>query len=103
VVYRRLAWYSLPDTGKKGMIDIIEERAQEGQLEIRKMDDKIYQRLLTRGYKGLTADNEAEWWEAGRQLRRRLIGRIYTQELVERAESIALKYADKNQLANWKK
>ena len=103
IVIRRPAWEPLPEAGKKGFLDIIEERAHDGQLEIRKTDDKIFQRLLTRGYKGLTADKESEWWEAGRALRRRLIGRIYTQELVERAESIALKYADKNQLANWKK
>ncbi len=103
VVVRRPAWDALPETGKKGMVDIIKERAHEGQLEIREMDDKIYKRLLERGYKGLTPDKESEWWDAGRDLRRRLIGRVYTQQLVERAEQIALKYADKNQLANWKK
>jgi TRAP-type C4-dicarboxylate transport system substrate-binding protein len=35
VVVRRAAWDPLPETGKKGMLDIIEERAREGQLEIR--------------------------------------------------------------------
>lgn len=102
VVMRREAWESMPESGKKGMTDIIEERALEGQLEIRKVDDKIFKRLLERGYTGIEPTNEAEWWDAGRQLRRHLVGRIYTEELVNKAEAIALKYADKNQLAHWK-
>jgi TRAP-type C4-dicarboxylate transport system substrate-binding protein len=98
VVYRRGAWDPLPDGAKEAVNSLIEERAAEGQADIRKMDDKTFDRLLKRGFKGLEAENEAEWWDAGKQLRRRLVGRIYTQQLVDRAESIALKYADKQQL-----
>jgi hypothetical protein len=58
--------------------------------------------LLERGFKTVDADDPGEWWEAGRKLRQRLVGRIYTQKLVDRAEEIALKYADKEQVKYWK-
>jgi TRAP-type C4-dicarboxylate transport system substrate-binding protein len=103
IVIRRPAWDALPEVGRKGINDIIEERAREAQLEIREADDKIYDRLLKRGYTAVEAQNPAEWWAAGRQLRRRLIGRLYTAELVDRAEKIALQYADQEQLAYWNK
>jgi TRAP-type C4-dicarboxylate transport system substrate-binding protein len=103
IVVRRPAWDPLPESGKKAMMSIVAERAHDQQLEIRKEDDTIYERLLKRGYTAVSPDDQAEWWEAGRQLRRRLVGRIYTKELVDKAEQIALKYADKEQLAYWKK
>ncbi len=103
VVIRRPAWEPLPESGKKGMTQIVSEQAHDNQVEIRKEDDKIFSRLLKRGYTAVKAEDPGEWWEAGRQLRRRLVGRIYTQALVDKAEKIALKYADKEQLAYWKK
>jgi TRAP-type transport system periplasmic protein len=102
IVIRRAAWDQMPEAGRNGITEIVEERSRESQLEIREMDDKIYGRLLKRGYTALRPTDQGEWWEAGRQLRRRLVGRIYTQDLVERTEQIALKYADKEQLAFWK-
>lgn len=98
IVYRRGAWDPLPDGAKEAVSSLIDERAKQGQEDIRKMDDKTFDRLAKRGLKPMEAENEAEWWEAGKQLRRRLVGRIYTQALVEKAETIALKYADKQQL-----
>jgi TRAP-type C4-dicarboxylate transport system substrate-binding protein len=103
IVIRRPAWDQMAESGKKGIMDIIKERAREAQLDIREIDDEIYGRLLKRGYTALHPADAGEWWEAGRQLRRRLVGRIYTAELVQKAEDIALKYADKEQLAYWKK
>jgi TRAP-type C4-dicarboxylate transport system substrate-binding protein len=103
VLFRRAAWDALPDEAKKAMADIVDERAKEDQLDIRKTDDRVFKRLLKRGYTGVDATNPAEWWDAGRELRKRLIGRVYTQALVDKAEKIALKFADKEQLAYWKK
>jgi len=34
----------------------------------------------------------------GHKLRKRMVGRIYTQKLVDKAERIAMKYADEEQL-----
>jgi TRAP-type C4-dicarboxylate transport system substrate-binding protein len=103
IVIRRAAWEPLPEAGKKGMLDIVEEQSAEQQQKIRKADDQIFDRLLKRGYTALKPADQAEWWDAGRALRRRLVGRIYTQALVDRAEAIALKYADKEQLEYFKK
>lgn len=103
ILLRRPAWEALPEAGKKGMTDIIEERTAEAQQKIREEDDSVYKRLLQRGHKPLRPSDPGEWWAAGKKLRRSLVGRIYTQALVDRAEKIALKYADKEQLAYWNK
>lgn len=103
IVIRKPAWDPLPESGKKGMMDIVAERSREQQLKIRTEDDKIFDRLLKRGYTAVQPADQAEWWDAGRALRRRLVGRIYTQALVDKAEQIALKYADKEQLEYFKK
>jgi TRAP-type C4-dicarboxylate transport system substrate-binding protein len=103
VVVRREAWDALPEAGRKGMDDIVKERTAEAQQKIRDMDDKIFARLLTRGYTGLKPDKPGEWWAAGKELRRKMIGRLYTKELVDRAEKLAIKFADKEQLAYWDK
>jgi TRAP-type C4-dicarboxylate transport system substrate-binding protein len=101
VIFRRGAWDDLPEVAKKAMHDIVDEQAADQQKDIRKADDKIYKRLLKRGFTGVAAENNKEWWDAGKKLRRRLVGRVYTKKLVDQAEKIALKYADKEQLANW--
>lgn len=101
VIFRRGAWDDLPEVAKKAMHDIVDEQAADQQKDIRKADDKIYKRLLKRGFTGVAAENNKEWWDAGKKLRRRLVGRVYTKKLVDEAEKIALKYADKEQLANW--
>jgi hypothetical protein len=67
------------------------------------MDDKVFDRLLTRGYTALKPDQPAEWWAAGKALRQKLVGRLYTQDLVDRAEKLAIKYADAEQLKYWNK
>jgi TRAP-type transport system periplasmic protein len=103
VVFRRGAWDPLPDNAKEAFRAIIEERAAEAQQDIREMDDKAYKRLTERGLKPTDADDEAEWWAAGKALRRRLVGRIYTQALVDKAETIALKYADAQQMKYFNK
>ncbi|MDH5672709.1 MAG: TRAP transporter substrate-binding protein DctP [Myxococcales bacterium] len=102
VLFRREAWDNMPEVAKKAMQDIVDERAKNDQRELRMTDEKIYKRLLKRGFTAVDAQDPAEWWNAGKQLRHRLVGRIYTKKLVDKAEKIALKYADKEQLAYWK-
>lgn len=102
-VFRRESWDKLPEPAQQAMLDIVKERARKAQLDIRKADEKAFKRLLKRGYTALDAQDPAEWWNAGHELRRRMVGRIYTQSLVDRAERIAMKYASKEQLAYWKK
>jgi TRAP-type C4-dicarboxylate transport system substrate-binding protein len=97
-VFRRGAWDPLPDIAKKAIQDIANERREQAQIDIRKADDKALQKLLSRGYTPLRAADPNEWWEAGKKLRRTMVGRLYTKELVARAEKIALQYATKDQL-----
>jgi TRAP-type C4-dicarboxylate transport system substrate-binding protein len=103
LVLRRQAWEALPDAARKAIDAELAERVQSSQLEIRKADDAIFQRLLSRGYTAVRPSQPAEWWAAGRMLRRHLVGRAYSQALVDRVEQLALKYADKEQLSQWGK
>lgn len=102
---RREAWDAMPQTGRDAINVMVKEQAREGQIDIRKDDEKAYRKLLKRGYTPLTATSEQldEWWDVGHKLRKRMIGRIYTKQLVEKAEAIAMKYADKDQKARFAK
>ena len=93
-VFRRPAWDALPKQVQDSMISLSAERARENQLELRKQDERTYQRLVQRGHIPLRTSNPKEWWDAGRALRQRMVGRVYTKELVEKAEQIAAKYAE---------
>jgi TRAP-type C4-dicarboxylate transport system substrate-binding protein len=93
-VFRRPAWDSLPKNVQDSMNKLSAERAQENQIDVRKQDERTYQRLIQRGHTPVRAKNEKEWWDAGKALRQRMIGRIYTKELVEKAEQISAKYAE---------
>jgi TRAP-type transport system periplasmic protein len=93
-VFRRGAWDSLPKNVQDSMIKLSDEQRQENQIELRKQDERTYQKLISRGHKTQKAKNEKEWWDAGKVLRQRMIGRVYTKELVDKAEQIAAKYAE---------
>jgi TRAP-type C4-dicarboxylate transport system substrate-binding protein len=94
-VFRKGAWEGLPKAAQDSMLKLSGESAHENQLDLRKQDERTFQRLVQRGHKPLKAKNEQEWWDAGKALRSRLVGRVYTKELVDRAEEIALKYAER--------
>jgi len=50
MVLRRRAWDGLPAVAKEAIDDIIDERAQDSQRDMRKTDDKVFRRLLKRGF-----------------------------------------------------
>lgn len=93
-VFRRPAWDGLPKNVQDNMLKLSAERAHENQIKLRKQDETTFQRLVQRGHTPLKAKNEKEWWDAGRNLRARMVGRVYTKDLVTKAEQIALKYAE---------
>jgi TRAP-type C4-dicarboxylate transport system substrate-binding protein len=93
-VFRRGAWDGLPKNVQDSMIKLSGEQRQKNQLELRKQDERTYLKLVERGHVPLKAKNEKEWWDAGKALRQRMIGRVYTKELVDKAEAIAAKYAE---------
>jgi TRAP-type C4-dicarboxylate transport system substrate-binding protein len=100
-LFRRGAWDPLPDNVKDAMHQLAEERRVDAQQDMRETDDKAYKKLLKRGYTALDADDPKEWWNAGKVLRRKMVGRLYTADLVEKAEKIAMKYATPEQRKNY--
>ena len=92
--FRRGAWDALPKNVQESMIKLSHERAQKNQIEARKNDERTFAKLIQRGQQPFKLKNEPEWAAAGSNLRKRMIGRIYTQELVTRAEAIAARYPD---------
>jgi TRAP-type C4-dicarboxylate transport system substrate-binding protein len=101
-VFRRQAWDALPPVVQESMLTLSEERRVDAQRRMRKYDERSFTFLAKRGVTAVTAKDPAEWWDAGHELRKRMIGRVYTRALVGEAEKIAMKYADAEQLAHWK-
>jgi TRAP-type C4-dicarboxylate transport system substrate-binding protein len=93
-VFRRPAWEALPKNVQDSINSLWQERVRDNQLKVRKEDEQTYKRLIQRGHTPLKTTKEKEWWDAGKALRQRMVGRIYTKDLVEKAEAISLKYAD---------
>ena len=93
-IFRRGAWDALKPDQQAAIEKLAVGQRDKSQAMLRGADDRAYKKLVERGHIPLRPDNEQEWWDAGNSLRRKLIGRIYTKELVERAEAIAKKYAD---------
>ena len=57
---------------------------------VRRDDAVAYEILMKRGIEALdTGPHRAEWEEAGRQTRERLVGRIFSRSLLEEAEAAA--------------
>lgn len=92
--FRRPAWDALPANVQEAMVQLSHKRSQKAQIEARKNDERVFQRLLERGQRAVPVKNEADWIAAGVSLRKRMIGRIYTSELVAKAEQIAARYPD---------
>jgi TRAP-type C4-dicarboxylate transport system substrate-binding protein len=90
---RRGAWEALPENAKNSMNELADERRVKNQIEIRKADERAYIKLVERGHKPVKLTNVAEWQKAGAAVREHMVGRVYTRELVTKAESIAKQYA----------
>jgi len=95
-VIRRPAWEALPEAAQKSMLELAVEAKAKNQSEVRKADELTYNKLVERGHKPIKLENIADWIKAGSQVRDRMVGRIYTRELLTKAESIAKQYADPN-------
>jgi len=88
-VFRRALWEQLEPKHREAFEFLTRRDARKSQLEIRQADQEIFERLLTRGHTALEPRNREEWVAMGEKLRKRMIGRIYTQEIVSRAERIS--------------
>jgi TRAP-type transport system periplasmic protein len=92
-VIRRGAWDALPEIVQKSMLKLAADRREKNQIDIRKADERAYLKLVERGHKPVRLQLD-EWRKLGVTLRSRMIGRIYTQELVDRAQKIASQFPD---------
>jgi TRAP-type C4-dicarboxylate transport system substrate-binding protein len=95
-VIRRGAWEALPENVQKSMLSLADEQRQKNQIEIRKADERAYQKLVERGHLPIKIEQISEWEKIGSSVREHMIGRIYTKELVAKAEAIAAQYKDKD-------
>jgi len=93
-VLRRGAWDALPPSAQNSMQSLAEEQRQKNQLEVRKSDERAYKKLLERGHVATQLVQRDAWLKTGQELRKRMIGRVYTAELVHQAEQIAAKFPD---------
>jgi TRAP-type C4-dicarboxylate transport system substrate-binding protein len=92
-VIRRGAWDALPEVVQKSMLKLADDRRIKNQLDIRKADERAYLKLVERGHKPVTLQLD-EWRKLGVTLRGKMVGRVYTQELVDKAQKIASQYPD---------
>jgi TRAP-type C4-dicarboxylate transport system substrate-binding protein len=93
-IIRRGAWDALPQNVKDSMLKLANETRQKNQIEARKADERAYKKLVERGHKPVKLTNLAEWQKVGESVREHMVGRIYTRELLQKAESIAKQYQD---------
>lgn len=92
-VIRRGAWDALPEIAQRSMLQLADETRQKNQLDIRKADELAYIKLVDRGHKPVSL-HLPDWAKVGVAVREHMIGRVYTRELVTKAEEIAKRYAD---------
>ena len=93
-IIRRGAWDALPQNVKDSMLKMAAEMREKNQLEARKADERAYKKLVERGHKPVKIDKLPEWQKIGETVREHMVGRIYTRDLLNKAESIAKQYAD---------
>jgi TRAP-type C4-dicarboxylate transport system substrate-binding protein len=93
-IIRRGAWEALPKNVQDSMLKLAGETRQKNQIEARKADERAYKKLIERGHKPVTIANIPEWQKVGESVREHMVGRIYTRELLQKAEQIAKQYAD---------
>lgn len=93
-IIRRGAWDKLPQNVKDSMLKLAAETRDKNQLEARKADERAYKKLIERGHKPVKIANIPEWQKIGETVREHMVGRIYTRELLNKAEAIAKQYAD---------
>ncbi|MEY4579275.1 MAG: hypothetical protein RL701_3978 [Pseudomonadota bacterium] len=93
-VIRRGAWDAMPPVAQNSMLELAGETRNKNQLEMRKADERAFAKLVERGHKSVKIENIPEWQKVGEAVRQHMIGRVYTKELVNKAEEIAKQYPD---------
>lgn len=91
-VIRRGAWDAIPESAKVSMLDLAKEIKGKQEEQIPRQDKAAYKRLTERGHTAVKLANVPEWEKVGHDVREHMVGRIYTRDLLSRAEEIASKF-----------
>lgn len=94
VITRRF-WDRLAKRDQEAILKMVEEERKEIQEDVREMDDKMYRKLIKRGIKPYEFINTEEWLAAGKKLRDKMVGRLYSREMLTRVEKVIAKYPDR--------
>lgn len=94
VVLSRKTYEKMTPTDQQAIDRLTRQNSQKAQDRFREDDEKAYTKILQRGFTAVEFTNPDEWQKAGKQLRERMIGRIYDKALLARVEKIAAQYAD---------
>ncbi|MBN1652541.1 MAG: TRAP transporter substrate-binding protein DctP [Deltaproteobacteria bacterium] len=94
VITRRF-WDTMGERDRKAIVRMVEQEREKLQEEMRDVDDAMYKRLLRRGIKPVNFERTDEWLAAGKRLREKMVGRLYSREILSRVEKIIAQYPDR--------
>lgn len=85
------AWERIDPQVRETMFAIIQRGQRKGLEEIRRADQRAYDKLVQMGFTAVpySAEGRREFDAAFAEVRRRLTGRVYTAELLQRVEALA--------------
>jgi TRAP-type C4-dicarboxylate transport system substrate-binding protein len=87
---RKDKFEQLSDAQKQVLVETSVRAHKALNTSIRRDDDKSYRTVLQRGLSEVdTTENQAEWEEAGKEVRERLAGRVYPKSLLEAVTAAA--------------
>jgi TRAP-type C4-dicarboxylate transport system substrate-binding protein len=94
VVLRRGFWDALDERDRQAMLLMARESQDELRSFVRDLDEDIYARLLKRGLVPVPFQDTPAWLQAGKKLRDKMVGRLYSRELLDRMEEIVRRFPD---------
>jgi TRAP-type C4-dicarboxylate transport system substrate-binding protein len=98
-VFSRRFWDSLLEHEREAILDMADRDRRTIQKEMRKADERVYKSLMKRGITPVEWEDREKWRAVGKRLRDRMVGRIYSRELLTRVEKIVAKYPDDKRFA----
>jgi len=93
-VLRRGFWEALDERDRQAMLLMAKEDRRELQDFVRDLDESIYKRLLKRGLVAVPFEDVPSWLRAGKKLREKMVGRLYSRQLLDRMEKIVRRFPD---------
>lgn len=88
----RKTWDRLTDGDREAILSLNKSNVERFQKQFREDDEKTFRRFLQRGFKLVPFKQNDQWEAKGKELRDKMIGRIYDATLLRRVEAITAKY-----------